>query len=601
MAINDRRALFDGDASFILGQDQGRKPNELSAGQYVRGRNVSARGGRLASRPPLRHLPLTFADNSTRDLFLKGTFQGAVVYADQLVCMVHGRLMSIRISTWELTDLSDLVGLNNSRIDRCTFAMPGPYLVIQNGIDRAIIGEGTAWRRATTVPNPSALPGDPRVTAQEVPTGTVMAYGYGRLFVGRGNRWTAGDIIKIDTPADVLRWSENLYLDEGGSFALPTWMGAITAMAFNQTLDSSLGIGGLLVFGENGIMAYNVAEDRSDWMGVVVHIGPGAVGPMSVVNVNSDVWFRSSDGIRSWRLAANEHQGWANTPESSELSADLALDTGWLLPNVSMVHFDNRVLVSWKTRQRRTSGDPANGYVQRFYDGLISLDFDRSSTILTKASPAYDGTWDGVSPLQILTGWAHQVERCFVFSCDDLNMTRLYELGRTGQYDEYQGKPVRIRSYVETRAYSSQSPFSLKRLASGDIWMIDVAGTVDLSVHYRAEKDPSWIPWRTVQLNQTVDTPSSQTTELPNLRPAPRARLMLGSPDTMDCEPNYNHYAVQLALQWYGSVLVDRLRIHIDYLDESTNAPCETIETSIERLGEPILAGYAIAPALEDD
>ena len=63
------------------------------------------------------------------------------------------------------------------------FTQAENFLIVQDGINAALIIEGTTGRNADPDEN-------------EVVTGTIMSYGHGRLFVKTGPRtFKAGDII----------------------------------------------------------------------------------------------------------------------------------------------------------------------------------------------------------------------------------------------------------------------------------------------------------------------------------------------------------------------------------------------------------------------
>lgn len=604
MAIHDSRLAFDGDQTWVLGQDTGRKPLDLPAGRYSLGRNVAARGGTLGTRPGIDHLPLTFADSEQRNLFAKGKYQGMAIYEDDLLTMIHGRLFRIDLESYEVEELTDLVGANNRRMPMAIFQQAGPFMVIQNGVDRAIIGHGSTWRRAGVVPNPSYDSStDPiwRSTALEVPTGLIMGYGYDRLYVAKGNRWTAGDILKVGSPEDVLRWSENLYLNEGGSFVLPSWMGNITAMAFARVTDTSLGIGAFIVFGQWGAMAYDVSLARDEWAGQVVHVGPGAVGPRAVANVNADLWFRAADGIRSWRMAVAQQTDFVNTPESSEMSRELELDTPWQMDGAAVVNFDNRLLTACWPQYLGVVADNVPWFKQLSYRGIISLDFDPSSTILEKNNPAYDGVWDGIFPMDMVTGPVHGEQRCFAMSCDDVNFTRLYEISRRRPNDSFNGTEIPIRSYVETRGYNFQQPFNQTQLQTGDIWIRDVAGDVHVRIAYRTDTDPTWVAWFEKELQQTIGSGRVDSLQLPTYRPGLRARIRLGQAPTEDCEVNDLGYLYQIAIQWIGRASIDRVRLAATILDETTHGGgCEETEPQAVLLEAGVLDPYTIAPDAED-
>lgn len=109
----------------------------------------------------------------------------------------------------------------------------------------------------------------------------------------------------------VLKFTENTYLNEGGSFATPTNAGPITALSVMSTLDSGVGEGDLVVFTKNSAFATTVPSDRTTWKNLSYPVQrlvapSGAVGPYTVTNVNGDLYFRAVDGLRSLILARRD-------------------------------------------------------------------------------------------------------------------------------------------------------------------------------------------------------------------------------------------------------------------------------------------------------
>jgi hypothetical protein len=132
-------------------------------------------------------------------------------------------------------------------------------MVIQDDQSAPIIYNRAESRRAAT-------------DGSEVPSSSVGAYGNGRLWVASGSQYAAGDLVgsssgdayinRIDA---VLKFTENDYLNEGGSFATPTNAGPITALSVMSALDTGVGEGDLIVFTRNSAFATTVPTDRTVW------------------------------------------------------------------------------------------------------------------------------------------------------------------------------------------------------------------------------------------------------------------------------------------------------------------------------------------------
>ena len=220
---------------------------------------------------------------------------------------------------------------------------------------------------SSTLANP-VYPGTVRY-CPEIPTGLLMAYGQGRIFVTSANRveFTAGDIIYGDlngSVGNILNWTENQYLAEGLSFRLPTSQGRITTMVFPAFQDTQAGQGELFVFGEYGASSFAVSNPRTSttdpitgavtatgWRDLqiqkIVLIGTGCTSQWSCVNfTNGDLFYRDAIGIRSYRNARGDMQSYGKTAMSAEVSAILDNDEKTALVNVSGAHIDNRFLMT---------------------------------------------------------------------------------------------------------------------------------------------------------------------------------------------------------------------------------------------------------------
>jgi len=187
----------------------------------------------------------------------------------------------------------------------------------------------------------------------EVPVGTLMCYGQGRLFVASPDftEFLAGDLVYGDVDnsvANLLRFTETTYLSEGGAFKLPTPAGRITGMRFVSFQDTSTGQGDLVVYGEHGAGSFDVSIERTLWKssGIqkVLFTNIGCTSDDSIVDFNGDQFFRSLDGERSYRMARADAFSYGQTPVSAEVSKVLDRDDPAILDHISGINFDNRLL-----------------------------------------------------------------------------------------------------------------------------------------------------------------------------------------------------------------------------------------------------------------
>src|SRR4029077_13879933 len=114
--------------------------------------------------------------------------------------------------------------------------------------------------------------------------------------------------------ASVLKFTETTFLSEGGAASLPFTMGHCKGLAFIPEQDTSMGQGQLFAFAEKGAASFFLSLDRTQWktsqFQVMALIEIGATGDRNITPINSDLWFRSKDGWRTYRQARSEAKGW---------------------------------------------------------------------------------------------------------------------------------------------------------------------------------------------------------------------------------------------------------------------------------------------------
>jgi hypothetical protein len=288
------------------------------------------------------------------------------------------------------------------------------FLITQDGDSSAIIYDNVRARRANTTGS---------VEKTEVPTGTIMAYGMGRLVVIVNKRDVAfGDLYGSHDqpdPADsLILFTERNFLAEGFDAAIPFTQGIATGMMFFPQLDTSTGNGQLMVFAEKGATSFFLSIPREQWktssFQILALLTTGLRGHRSISVANEDLWFRSDDGMRSYRQARSEQGGWAHIPLSTNVRQYLDNDSDWLLKYCSAVYFDNRILVT--TSPMWNDGRP-------MHSGLAVVDFDIISSFGSvigsqqSVKPAWEGQWvtTRFNPIQLLTGSFGGVTRTFIF------------------------------------------------------------------------------------------------------------------------------------------------------------------------------------------
>lgn len=319
----------------------------------------------------------------------------------------------------------------------------------------------------------------------------------------------------VGNESDLLRFTETTYLAEGGALQIPSFMGRITAMIFMPIQDTSTGQGDLLVFCERGTASFAVSAPREQWKATpafqrVVFQSIGATGPSCLATDNGDVFFRSFDGLRSYRNARAEINSYGQVPISAEMNSVLNFDTKSLLSEVSAITFDNRLLFTASPTINYAGLNPTTATKQPVtFSKIIALDFTTLSTVGAKRSASYDGMWGGLNVLQLVGGLVNGKPEAFVFAYDFTNerLNVLWRITTDAMFDYPLGASAqRIQSILETRAYSFGTPSEQKRMIRADFWLSDILGRVDVNVYWRPDQYPCWRAWHSFSRCATTET-----------------------------------------------------------------------------------------------
>jgi hypothetical protein len=542
--IVDKNRIFDGWLSLQGGVDAGRQPNLIDPSQLHSAINMTFRGGSATTRPGFRKLDETegfpdihdqvfcynrayHGENNAGDIveriegeyanikevsfplitnlvnenseyiYRNGIMQCAHAFSphngeDCIMALIGGRLFKIvpGVTTAKVTEVIvgdekgdiDTLGPHprNMRNQRSTpiayMAQADKWLIAQDGHSSAILYDGANARRSKTT-----------VTAEEteIPVGTIMAYGMGRICVVVNDRDVAfGDLYgshDLPDPADsLLLFTERNFLAEGFDAAIPFNQGVATGMAFFPQLDTSTGNGQLMVFAERGAASFFLSIPRDQWktsaFQILSLLTTGLRGHRTIAVVNEDLWFRSDDGMRSYRQARSEPSGWAHIPLSTNVRQYLENDSDFLLRYASAIYFDNRILCT-------TSPMWNQGRVIHY--GMVAVDFDIissfSGTAQTPQSskPAWEGEWSSTRfrPIQLLTGTFKGMSRAFCFGLDENDENQLYEIS-VDDKDDWDGEHIPWELVSRTLDFQDLSkestPFTENEMYDGDLLLRDI-------------------------------------------------------------------------------------------------------------------------------
>lgn len=453
--------LSDTQATVLDGMHRGREPELLPEQQVALLRNLSTRGGRARSRPRIVR----------RATLPGGLLQGAAVFSrtGTLLISLGGVIHELDPRTWTRT-VKNPLDPNSPKQPRAWFCESAGTLVIQDDQSRPFFYDGASFRRATP---------------DEVPVGSAMAYGNGRLAVVVGRRAVRlGDIRQAEHQSE-LKFTEWSSLNGGGDFAFPS---DVLALGVLPVIDTGSGQGSLIVGCADSTHSLKTNITQRDlWAEVglqtVVFPNRGIVGGSALVAVNQDLYFRSSDGLRSVRTSTADYDAPGLAPLSAEVRHRFDYDTPFLLQDASLVYFDNRLLCTHS---------PFHYGPRSLAQGLVALNFDALSGRGLKAPPCFDGEWDGFGVIaQLCTGTVRGVERCFLLGRDLAGVNCLWELLPEAAHQEGDS-PTQA---LETRTLFAGSPGQLKNLRRADLMFSDIRTALAARVYFRPDKYPFWVLW----------------------------------------------------------------------------------------------------------
>ena len=446
----------------------------------------------------------------------------------------------------------------------------------------------------------------------EIPSGVMGLYAWGRIWIALPDfrTFVAGDIVygpsgtAINGFVDaILSFTENDFLNEGGFFAVPNNAGNITAMLALATIDTSLGIGPILIGTTNSVISVNAPVDRTIWKNLTYPIQTvslldyGPLAPYSTIPINNDMWFRSVDGLRSFIIGRRNMTSPGNTPLSHEVSPVLANDTDELLFHSSAMLFDNRFFVT--VAPRRTTA----GVV---HDGLASVNFDLLSGLTTKQPPIWESFSSGLDILQLVRGRVRGVERAFALVHNEfLDTVELWEMHREndGYYDTFQQVSgtdttivrTSIESTLETKRYSYER---LVKLVMAELYLDEIVDEITLVIKFRPDQYPAWLTWATIHIcanvtQCTISTPeqfSCQVWKSTARQYAARVRLPRPPEEcnTIARMPVDLGYDFQFRFEGTGHFQLRKFRPHLKVQSDAMEGECPTqaVCTSFEHCPE---------------
>jgi len=546
--------------TFVEGVNQNHDVSLIKETQMAGGVNLSSRGGKTFTRPGFKELGVTIAT---------GKFQGALRYhlssGDRIVYVIDGVVYTLKLSDLSITNHGLQLKADS---DMCFFCQADRYMVIQDDYNP------TTWAEKNypvILHEETLIDQSAEADNERVPKGTAMAYGHGRLFVVtafiyESAVWTsnlglvgfvAGDIIKAYKPTDVLLFTEETYLNEGGRLLLPEELGTIHSMIFQKNVMSGVGQGPLIIAAEFGMSAFSINAPRSTWkdidLSVVMFSGADDVGSYAnraIINVNSEVMYRSVDGIRGMRRTATETQG--GSLENEPLSADIR-------PLMELDGRDGQLLASMSTARSRVL--LTSNWDGSVFKSLVSLDLAPLASMNQPSPAAFDGIWTGFDFQQVLSAIYNNTEKHFIFVEDN----RLFYLDEDEIHDNLSTE-IMCRAYTKEHIYGE--PFRTKRVQYMELWLADVQGSLTITGYYNTDRFPFWSKFGSGVLTAGSDGyRRTQVRITPTDVDADDLGVLLDS-----------GYGIQYCIQWTGhaKLLSARMVTTLDKTNKFTVIGCES-------------------------
>lgn len=568
----------DGFTSLVGGQNAGMKSHLLQPSQYFFGLNISCRGGDPHTRPAFIPTGVNLGAYET------GRFQGSKAYRlsslDRLILVIDGHVLGVDTTTFAVTDYSAQanVGTLDPNVPRCYFCQADHYMIVQDGINPAVIIHENTARRSTLA------------AGYEIPVGTIMAYGHGRIFMvpqrvqdQDGRRfWMAGDIMIPTNPENVLKFRETMGVEgmgSGGAFSLPGEFGIIMGMEFLQNSPSGSGYGALVVYGKHGVSSFDVDQPRAQWTEVnISHVlfkEDGTLSPRSIVTVNADMYYRGKDGIRTIGASVNEigkkewgtkTYGIRNSPISREVASILERDNAQtVLPYVEMAVCGNRLFCT--SVIDTTKSEP-------MFKALVVLDADVVSSITTPSSPIWDGAWTGHNfmGLTVARNPSRELNAMFAFVKTEDGKNDILRLSENEGYVAGYSEAIQCRIY--TRGFTYEDLVNQKEFLKMSISISGVQGTTALKAYYK----PLGYPLYGQMDNGFVQTVQAGLGH--------RRQNLVLSPTGKEIDPVLQTYLTfgwgfEFVVEWEGYMEIEACSFLVDIKPEPPNQACQMLPATI--------------------
>lgn len=494
----------DGQLSFDGGQDVSLPSTRLEPNKFVAAINVNTNKGVLTPRWAFRRKALgmqkggySYEFNKIADFnfnFKTGLFQAYVPYrigknyyqlivVNGLIYMLNQKDFSVKVLT-----LNSSTQLNPVQ-KRIYWGVCAKYVVFADFPNRPVIIENGVARRSS-------------VDLNELPVLNLVCYNQNRSMFSNGlNEFTGGDPAgSLLAPLAPITINEIL---AGGPYAGEIYKAPsnfddpISALTTLQSVDTSTGIGSLIVGTPEQIFTYDTTQPRDQWavinqFGTCISYNAGIIDQLAQCNVNSDLMFVPKDGtLRGLSGARDEQKKWARTPMSLPVENWVQYYDKELINYSRLNYFKNKILWTVRPTYTKALRLDKTPILDVCHAGLISLDMANVSRGFGDVPPAWDGLWTGLRPMDMIIN----DNRFFIISKDS-GINEIYEVLPEETVDRTDaGERRPIRSIVYTRDYFTKNVFQDKELKRIESNISNITGKFRYDIKYQPSDSPNFMDW----------------------------------------------------------------------------------------------------------
>lgn len=448
--------------------------------------NATVRNGYAETRPGWEWQPLSFFDAQQDQLsFEQGKYQGCGQFLStagpRAIFVVEGKVFSYDPLTGYIQNFTlDSGKAPFSKLSHHAWVQQrGQWVIAQDGQSTSFRSNGAVSEQILTVVNPAG------VEEPSVPTGTVMAEGWHRLFVADPSRSRVyasdHDMDPSSTPISFTEGTD--YYLGARYFEVPPALGPIMGMAFPPYQDTSTGIGPLLVFCAKGVQAYNVAVPRTQWVtqDITQTILPsvGACSFNAYSDKGADLVFRDHEGrIRTIRNAQQFQSTGANFTNDFAIWNLYKNEDASLRSFSHAVTFDRRTLILTHP-QRSFLSDKRYNVVHK---SIAVMENDNLSD-----KPDVWSFWTGLNICGMVTIPVGGEDVLLAFCRDPDGVNRIYKLTKEGLYDKTPGQVKKIQMTLSTASLDFGASMQPKKLSGAAARLSALRGEVNIQGRWKSD------------------------------------------------------------------------------------------------------------------